>query len=102
MKVRAFAGALVLLATPGVATAGVSSERPNIVAVEAGGRGLFFSVQYERWFNDWVSIGGGFTALPCVECGASSPGTPQDYLLLIVPAWASVGLPLADVHSVVP
>ncbi len=99
MTLKVLVCALALLASPAAVVAGANTERPNVVALEAGGRGLLFSVQYERWLNDWVSLGGGLSGFPCVECTVD--GGFRGYLMLLVPTWASLAVPLGDVHSLV-
>ena len=38
----------------------VRSQRENLVGVEIGGRGLFFTFQYERFFDPRLGVGFGF------------------------------------------
>lgn len=52
-----------LFALPSVATSGVRDERANLVGGEMGGRGLIFTLNYERFLSNEVGLGVGLMAI---------------------------------------
>ena len=89
MKPRQFvlvATVVSLFALPSVATPGVRDERPNLVGGELGGRGLLFTLNYERFLSNEIGLGVGLMAVK-----ASGGG------ITMVPLYASF-LP-GDTHS---
>ena len=65
MRVRWFvlAVALVSLLLPAAGTAGVRNERPNLIGGEVGGRGLLFTLNYERFLSNQIGLGAGIMAI---------------------------------------
>jgi hypothetical protein len=51
------------LALPSVATAGVRDDRPNLVGGELGGRGVLFTLNYERFLTNDFGLGVGLMAI---------------------------------------
>jgi hypothetical protein len=61
---------LILVATlvsffalPSVTSAGVRDDRPNLIGGELGGRGLLFTLNYERFLSNKFGIGAGIMAI---------------------------------------
>jgi hypothetical protein len=89
-KLRALVAALLVA---GAAHAeGVREARPNIVEIELFGRGLLYSVAFERYFNQYVGAGVGVGAVPCFDKDLCT-GTG-----FVLPVFVSVN-PLGDEHS---
>lgn len=89
MKHRRFvlvSAIISLLALPAVATSGVRDEHPNLVGGELGGRGLIFTLNYERFLSNEIGLGAGLMAIK-----VSSGG------ITMIPLYASF-LP-GDTHS---
>ena len=66
MRPRQFAlgfAVLSLCALPSVATPGVRDERPNLIGGELGGRGLLFTLNYERFLSNEIGLGAGVMAV---------------------------------------
>jgi len=66
MRARWFVLAAVLVSTimlPSAGTAGVRDERPNLIGGELGGRGLLFTLNYERYISNEVGLGAGLMAI---------------------------------------
>lgn len=55
-------------------TRGIREEKPNIIGGEVGGRAFIYSINYERYFNNYIGVGlggmgigtksGGFGLIP--------------------------------------
>lgn len=52
-----------LLALPSVAASGIRDERPNLIGGELGGRGVLFTLNYERFVTNDVGLGAGIMAI---------------------------------------
>lgn len=66
MKLRQlvlFAAVVSLFALPPVTKAGVRDDRPNLIGGELGGRGVLFSLNYERYFTNDFGLGAGLMAV---------------------------------------
>src|SRR3989442_766710 len=71
----------------------IREARPNIVELELGGRGFFYSVAFEHYVSPRVGVGAGVGAVPCFGNNlCNGPG------LLMVPIFLSVN-PLGDERS---
>jgi hypothetical protein len=86
-KVLFAATALMMIASSTVAAAGVREERPNLIGGEVLGRGIFLTLNYERFLTNVFGIGAGVMAIGTSDGGAT-----------IVPLYLSI-VP-GDVHSV--
>jgi hypothetical protein len=89
MTLRQFARAataVVLLVLPSVVSAGVRDDRPNLVGGELGGRGVAFTLNYERYVSSKFGLGAGLMAIKVSGAGVT-----------ILPLYASY-LP-GNVHS---
>jgi len=53
----------LLLTTATIADGSYGTERPNALALNLGGRGLLYSLTYDRIVAEWVGIGGGLMVL---------------------------------------
>lgn len=74
-----FATILSYLALPSMAMAKVRDERPNLIGGELGGRGVLFTLNYERFFSNDFGLGAGLMAIKTSGGGAT-----------IVPLYASL------------
>jgi hypothetical protein len=54
---------LSLFAFPSLASSGVRDERPNLIGGEIGGRGLLFTLNYERFVTSDFGLGVGLMAI---------------------------------------
>jgi hypothetical protein len=66
MKARWFVPVAALLSSillSSAATAGVRDERPNLIGGEVGGRGLLFTLNYERFLSNEFGLGAGLMAI---------------------------------------
>jgi hypothetical protein len=72
------ATAVSLFALPSVATSGVRDERPNLIGGELGGRGLLFTLNYERFITNHFGLGVGVMAIKVSDGGVT-----------IIPVYAS-------------
>jgi hypothetical protein len=79
--------ATLLLVTPLTVQGGVRDERPNLVSGELGGRGIIYSVNYERYLTGRVGIGAGLMGF----------GT-SDGAVALIPLYVSLN-PVGDTHS---
>lgn len=79
--------AVILLAALGAHGEGIREQRPNFIGAELGGKGIIYSVDYERYFSGIVGIGVGFMAAGSSEGGAG-----------LFPLYLSV-IPVGDMHS---
>lgn len=59
--------AMILLAPPTVAAAGVREDHPNLVGGELMGRGFVLTLNYERFLNNHFGLGGGIMAIGTSE-----------------------------------
>ena len=50
---------VVLIILPVTAFGGIRDEKPNLFGGELGGRAILYSLNYERYFLNWVGIGVG-------------------------------------------
>jgi hypothetical protein len=57
------AAALTLFALPSTANSSVRDERPNLIGGEIAGRGLLFTLNYERFLSNQVGLGVGLMAI---------------------------------------
>lgn len=72
------AAILSSIALPPMAMANVRDERPNLIGGELGGRGVLFTLNYERFFSNDFGLGAGLMAIKTSGGGAT-----------IVPLYAS-------------
>ncbi len=72
------AAAVSLFALPSVAASGVRDERPNLIGGELGGRGLLFTLNYERFITNHFGLGVGVMAIKVSDGGVT-----------IIPVYAS-------------
>ncbi len=79
--------AIVVLAPPGVRGGGVRETHPNLIGGELGGKGIIYSIGYERYLRNRVGLGAGMMGF-----GTSDGG------LGLFPLYLSV-IPVGDVHS---
>jgi hypothetical protein len=76
----------VLLVLPSVVIAGVRDDHPNLVGGELAGRGVAFTLNYERYFSNNFGLGAGLMAIKVSGAGVT-----------VLPLYASY-LP-GNVHS---
>ena len=55
--------ALILVVPVTVSAAGVREQHPNLVGGELLGRGFALTLNYERFLNNHIGLGGGFMAI---------------------------------------
>ena len=77
---------LGILSGPGLATAGIRDEKPNLIGGELLGRGLAITLNYERFLTNHLGFGGGLMSI------GGSGGS-----VTVLPLYAS--LVPGDVHS---
>lgn len=56
---------------PSTGTAGVRDERPNLVGGELLGRGLLFTINYERFLSNKFGLGAGLMAIRTSDGGVT-------------------------------
>jgi hypothetical protein len=78
--------ALVLVSSSTASQAGIREERPNLIGGEILGRGLFFTINYERFLTNSLGLG----------VGAMGAGT-SDGSFFVLSLYASVAP--GDIHS---
>ena len=77
----------LVLAPLGAHAEGIREQRPNLVYGEIGGKAVFFSAGYERYFNNRFGLGVGGVAF-----GATGGAVG------FFPVYASL-MPVGDIHS---
>ena len=99
--------ALSLHAGPSQSTAGARDERPNLIGGELGGRGLLFTLNYERFLSNDIGLGiglmavktsdGGITVIPLYASFA--PGSTHSPYLSVGATMISGGGDIQDWES---
>ena len=78
MRARWFVLTVALSLIPAAGTAAVRDERPNLIGGEVGGRGVAFTLNYERFVSNHVGLGAGVMAIKTSNGG-----------ITIIPLYAS-------------
>jgi len=86
-RIMVFATCLCMAGLPGISSAGVRDDKPNLIGGEILGRGIIVTLNYERFVTNNFGLGGGFMAI------GGSGGA-----VAVVPLYLSV-VP-GDIHSV--
>ncbi len=90
----------IAAAAPAIAGASGLERPPNQLALEVGGRMPFLGLEYERWMSGVFGVGAGVGGVPCVECSIGNSGGYGGYLVLTIPLYAIVNIPVADSQAV--
>ncbi len=74
MRARPFvlvAAIVSMFALSHVCSAGVRDDRPNLIGGEVGGRGLLFTLNYERFLSNQFGLGAGLMAITTGDGGVT-------------------------------